>query len=226
MNQSSTDVDGVSPSYPSPLESSISEGSISRGAELIRQFGGSLNIHSCVSLVEAWIAKGINLALAEKFTTRCAQTTKSLLRRSIASKEGMELSRKLFRNSYSSLKSDINITEDSFYNQFCGDNARWETIGIFFTALTRATVDLAVFEPLYHSQQQRRTLQKLVTHYSDICLDVSLSLDCLNDLQLALQYENFILHSFIHGDQSKWKDILPKCMLISKATNHGGNLVT
>ncbi|KAL3417430.1 hypothetical protein PVAG01_11430 [Phlyctema vagabunda] len=38
--------------------------------------------------------------------------------------------------------------------------------------------------------------------YSDSCIEIAISLDCLNDLQLFLQYENFILHSFVEGDQS------------------------
>ncbi|KAJ5103640.1 hypothetical protein N7532_004169 [Penicillium argentinense] len=33
-------------------------------------------------------------------------------------------------------------------------------------------------------------------------IKISLSLDCLNDLQLILQYENFIVHSYVDGDQS------------------------
>jgi hypothetical protein len=39
--------------------------------------------------------------------------------------------------------------------------------------------------------------------FSDRCLELSISLDCLNDLQLVLQYENFISHSNVDGDESK-----------------------
>ena len=40
-------------------------------------------------------------------------------------------------------------------------------------------------------------------HLSDRCLEMCLSLDCLNDMQLLLQYENWIIHTFLDGDQSK-----------------------
>lgn len=46
-------------------------------------------------------------------------------------------------------------------------------------------------------------------HYPDRCVDIALSLDCLNDLQLLLQYKNWISHVFIDGDQSERKTIYP-----------------
>ncbi|KAM3429359.1 hypothetical protein NHJ13734_008206 [Beauveria thailandica] len=38
--------------------------------------------------------------------------------------------------------------------------------------------------------------------YACQSLDLSLSLDCLNDLQLVSQYENFLLHSIVDGDEN------------------------
>lgn len=43
-------------------------------------------------------------------------------------------------------------------------------------------------------------------------------------LQLVLQYENFIAHSVVGGDQSKLISISFTIALIFKATVHGGNL--
>ncbi|KAF4969339.1 hypothetical protein FSARC_3414 [Fusarium sarcochroum] len=52
-----------------------------------------------------------------------------------------------------------------------------------------------------------RGLSRLAMQFSDAFLEIAVSLDCLNDLQLLLQYENFILHSMVDGDQSynSWK---------------------
>ncbi|KAJ5136703.1 hypothetical protein N7448_005257 [Penicillium atrosanguineum] len=100
-------------------------------------------------------------------------------------------------------------TFDEYCTNFSGHNSRWEPFGIFFTAVCRASVDLAYAEPLYGSEQQRRKIQKLTLSYSDRCLDLCLPLDCMNDLQLVLQYENFISHSQVDGDQSylSWRKL-------------------
>ncbi|KAJ4304884.1 hypothetical protein N0V90_000412 [Kalmusia sp. IMI 367209] len=65
------------------------------------------------------------------------------------------------------------------------------------------------FEPLFRSFEARRNLQKVAVRFSDRCLDISLSLDRLNDLQLLLQYENWISHSCLDGDQSyiSWRKL-------------------
>jgi hypothetical protein len=101
------------------------------------------------------------------------------------------------------LKVRADDTIETFCGLFCRTSARWETLGIFFTAVSRATIDVAQFDGLYNSEQERRALRRLAMRFSDSCLDIALSLDCLNDLQLILQYENFILHSLVDGDQSK-----------------------
>ncbi|OBT83805.1 hypothetical protein VE02_08659 [Pseudogymnoascus sp. 03VT05] len=89
-----------------------------------------------------------------------------------------------------------------FVSQFYGDNVSWETLGIFFAAATRATLDLPFFPQLYSTEQERRKLISTLTRIGDCCLETCLGLDCLNDLQLILQYENFIIYSQVYGDQS------------------------
>ncbi|KAL3429967.1 hypothetical protein BDV09DRAFT_189681 [Aspergillus tetrazonus] len=42
----------------------------------------------------------------------------------------------------------------------------------------------------------------LCTRVADSALEIALSLDCLNDLQLFLQYENWIVHTNVYGDHS------------------------
>lgn len=84
------------------------------------------------------------------------------------------------------------------------DNARWETLGLFFSAVSRATVDVNLFNGLFDDEQQRISVQKFAMRCSDNCIDISTSLDCLNDLQLVLQYETCTVHSLVDGDQSKF----------------------
>lgn len=95
---------------------------------------------------------------------------------------------------------------DEFARQFTaldGSTTRWETWGLFFTAVGRATFDVPFFPPLYKDSAGQMAVRKFATQISDKCLEYCLALDCLNDLQLALQAENFILHSNVDGDQSE-----------------------
>jgi hypothetical protein len=91
-----------------------------------------------------------------------------------------------------------------FSAQFLDQNFRWESLGIFLSAVSRATIDISFFPPLFKSENDQFALRKLATRLSDLALDIALSLDCLNDLQIVLQYENFIMHTHVDGDQSMY----------------------
>lgn len=120
-----------------------------------------------------------------------------------AFQDARECSRELFTGSREPLRNESSLSLEDFCNSFCEARVRWETLGIFFTVVSRATIDITHFEDLFISQQQRQKIRMLGTHFSDCCLNLALSLDCLNDLQLFLQYETFINHSIVNGDQSE-----------------------
>ncbi|KAL9111029.1 MAG: hypothetical protein Q9227_004462 [Pyrenula ochraceoflavens] len=209
----------------SPLEGSIEDAQVSQGALLIEQLKQFPPILQCRRLAEAWIAKGINLALAGSFTKLCAETAGHLLSPYIEGrKDATDASRKLFLNSCQPLEFQADSTIEDFCRQFCHSSGRWETLGLFFTTVSRASVDFGAFEPLYGTRNQRRSFQRLAMHYSDRCLDLSLSLDRLNDLSLVLQYENFINHSWFDGDQSTSTSLDLRSTLKQQAINRGGGL--
>jgi hypothetical protein len=93
-------------------------------------------------------------------------------------------------------------TLDGFVKQTSGINSRVETLALFLTAAARATVDIVHFPPLYTSEVARFGLQRDLTKLIEQLLRICLSLDCLNDLQLVLQVEYFVLLSNVSGDQS------------------------
>ncbi|KAL4962740.1 uncharacterized protein BDV14DRAFT_202560 [Aspergillus stella-maris] len=96
-----------------------------------------------------------------------------------------------------------------FCAPFSGSNFRWETMGILLSAVTRAALDTPVAPPLYMNQERRYALRTLCTRVADYALEVALSLDCLNDLQLFLQYENWIVQTHVYGDHSyhSWRKL-------------------
>ncbi|KAG0645056.1 Quinic acid utilization activator [Hyphodiscus hymeniophilus] len=184
-------------------EHSVNEADIAYGAKLVEKIQQCTNVLSCSRLVTAWISKEVNLALAGSLTKKSAQTMEHIFDGlNGETDEALHISRNLFLHSSRPLAIERTSTFDHFCASFCTESARWETIGLFFTAVARATIDLTSFGSLFTTEQQCLGLQKLATRFSDQCLDIALSLDCLNDLQLLLQYENFINHSFVDGDQS------------------------
>ncbi|KAH7015634.1 putative Zn(II)2Cys6 transcription factor [Ilyonectria destructans] len=200
----------VGQAWGSLSEKIVNEAHVSQGVELIEQLHRFVQIPACVRLVRGWLDTGANLPISGLFTENCILTAEYILEGLCGSSiNAMEIARNLFIQSCRPLAMDATTSFDDFCAQFCQQNARWETLGLFFTTVSRATFRFSSPETPYNSEQQRRNLRKLAMHYSDRCLEFSLSLDCLNDLQLILQYENFILHSLVDGDQSyqSWRKL-------------------
>ena len=205
-----------------------------QGADVLRHLLTRYPLSAMKELVTFWLAKGANLALAEPFVARCAESVSQLF---TLHDDNWHLvyARRLLENSAKPLKFNEHSDLATFSAQFLDHNARWETLGIFFAAVSRATIDIPFFPLLYTAEEEQYTLRRLVTKLSDFALEVSLSLDCLNDLQLIVQYENFIVHSYVDGDQSEFHlslylslslSLLKKFeyLPMSQATTHGANL--
>ncbi|KAF9877088.1 hypothetical protein CkaCkLH20_05354 [Colletotrichum karsti] len=183
----------------------IDSATISQGANLIEELVNHSELSRWISLVNCWLGKGVNLALAGPFTKQCIGTAQLIIIDQCLGKARQDfenVSRSLFSNSCRSPSFSAADTIDEFALHLGPTQPRWEALGIFFAAMTRAAIDLVTFDHLYVTAEERRSVQRKAMQYSDRCLEWSLSLDCLNDLQLFLQYENFILHSFVNGDQS------------------------
>jgi hypothetical protein len=170
-----------------------------------------LKVSELKALVEVWLSKDVNLPLAGPFVSSCAQAVLDMVERSTSHNPQSVQSRTwvserfdiLLKNSLTPIVFRRDSSVADFVSQFYGDNVRWETLGIFSAAATRATLDLPFFPQLYSTEQERRKLIMTLTRITDRCLETCLGLDCLNDLQLILQYENAIIYSQVYGDQSK-----------------------
>ncbi|CAG7924654.1 unnamed protein product [Penicillium olsonii] len=179
-----------------------------QGADILKHLLTKYELSAMKDLVVFWLAKGANLALAEPFVNQCTRSVSQLF---TYHDENWHLvyARRLLHNSAQPLHFNDSSDLDGFSAQFLDHNSRWETLGIFFAAVSRATIDIPFFPSLYATEQQQYTLRRLCTKLCDFALEISLSLDCLNDLQLIMQYENFIVHSYVDGDQSyhSWRKL-------------------
>ncbi|KAE9377413.1 hypothetical protein N431DRAFT_480455 [Stipitochalara longipes BDJ] len=177
--------------------------SAKQGALLTRELLSSFALNDLISLVTFWRAKGVNLAVAEPFVDLCAESFNYM---SLSTFQGSEwhlnFSTRLLQNTAQPLEINPDSTMSTFSAQFLGINTRWETFGIFLSAAIQATRDVLFFPSLYITSSRNQELRRLLTRLLDCSLDICLSADCLNDLQLILQYENFIVHSYVDGDQS------------------------
>lgn len=182
----------------------VDDDDINAGARLIIEISRlPVPLAAYADLVRGWIANGANLAVVADLIECCIGATLTAL--SSFDKTHVSaraISKSLFAQSRREVVTTASTTIDDYRRNVASPNARWETLGFFFTALCRATTDVGYANALYDDQKQRCRLQKLALDFSDRCLDLALSLDCLNDLQLFLQYENFISHSQTDGDQS------------------------
>ncbi|KAF6799388.1 hypothetical protein CMUS01_15663 [Colletotrichum musicola] len=102
------------------------------------------------------------------------------------------------------LEYDVTMSFSAYSSQFLQLRTRWETLGLFFCAVAvlRATMDVPFFPSFFTTEAQKQSFRGLLMRKIGCALAVSLSMDCLNDLQLFLQYEHFNIYSYMDGDQS------------------------
>lgn len=185
------------------FEPTASEAQILYGAELIEQVYRLAHLPTCMNLVNDWLATGSNLHLAGYFTYECIQSVKALMMDiDRQNSTAISISTALFTHSCREFAVGQATTQGEFRAQFTGQNARWETLCLFFIAVCRATMWRRCSDGTSIAVEQQQKLRRLAMHFADRFLDISLALDRLDDLQLILQYENFISHSLVDGDQS------------------------
>lgn len=180
------------------------DAAVQRGIQVLQKAILSYDIDDLSRLIAFWLAKDVDLALGESLVKPCAMTMDRFS--NMWENDGAVFSsqtRLLFYNSIRPLESEKSVKKSAFCAQFTGDNVRWETIGIFFTAIARATFDIQFFPPLYKTTAEQINIRRFAAEISDSCLELCINLDCMNDLQLIFQYENFIIHSYVNGDQSE-----------------------
>jgi hypothetical protein len=177
----------------------VDDGLFHRSLHSIKRARTTLDLGASCSLISRWIESGFTLALAAPFVAACTGASAEVLGDGAIS--NTQLCNELFTNSVNGNLTEFDDVLDG--NTVTLGSVRWETLGLFFAALSRASNDMQIFDSSSRTRDERRRMMKLALSLSDDCLDAVISLDCLNDMQLVLQYENFISHAVADGDQSK-----------------------
>lgn len=147
-----------------PSENVADDAQIRHGARLIEHIRDALQIQLCLKLIQTWMDRGVNLALANPLTEACAHgTARKLAPSSQEPKDHhVTISKQLFSSSIRPLEVDEQVTLKDFQDRLAQPkHARWETLAFFFTAVSRATMDVVTFEPLYSTSQERLSLRRL-----------------------------------------------------------------
>jgi hypothetical protein len=175
-----------------------------QGADVLRQLLNTFPLTTMKEFVMFWLETGANMSLAEPFVEKCTENMTRLFT-TFSQEDNWHLAyaQRLTQNSRAPLEMRTTSDISDFCAQFLDQNFRWESLGIFLSAVSRATIAIPFFPPLYKTEKDQFMLRKLATRLSDLALDIAISLDCLNDLQLVFQYENFIVHTNVDGDQSE-----------------------
>lgn len=155
-------------------------------------------------LIKLWRARGTNLAIMGAMVDQCVDNI-PLPPSSTNEDWHLLYAKSLLTNSSQPLKYSQHSNFSDFCAQFINQNMRWETLAIFLSAVVRATMDIQFFPSLYITEEKKYSLRRLCTRLADYALEITISLDCLNDLQVCLQYENFIVHSHVDGDHSTFR---------------------
>ncbi|KAI9148754.1 Fungal transcriptional regulatory protein, N-terminal [Paramyrothecium foliicola] len=175
-------------------------------ATCMKQLLNTFAPDSLSQLLAFWRATRANLTLAEPLIDVCRGTLEDLEPLSSTttanSDPHLDYARGLLCNSALPLVIHAQLTFEEFCSQFLEANARLETIGLIFCAVIRAASEIQMFPPLYVENSGRRNLISLAAKLANTIVEATLSIDQLNDLQLIMQYENFISHSFVFGVQS------------------------
>lgn len=149
-----------------------------------------LSLSSCYSMLQQWPVQDTNLALAGIVVDKCVETMQHLFQENPEiSINNVEMAKLLFAKSVRPITTDSAATLEYHASQFCQKSARWETLGLFSTAVSRAAIDMSDAQGSCKANMTCCGLSRLAMELSDTFLDIAVSLDRLIDLQVLPQHK-------------------------------------
>ena len=146
---------------------------IQRCADALNLLFTSFSLSAMKGLLKLWCAKGVNLALTGAIVDHCIDSIELPL--STSEDWCLPFANQLLANSARPLEYTPESDFTDFCSQFMNKKIRWETLGIFVSAVIRATMDIQFFPSLYTTEKNRHSLQRLCTRVGDYALEITLS---------------------------------------------------
>ena len=184
----------------------ITDEQIHRGAAVLYHLQ---DLDSLLKCLEWWLSLGegytlfrpvYNIWVADLY--RFFNTTL----REVPQKQRLQyLSRLVWRNTSKPMHATGKTTVEEWALQASGENLRWETVGLFFSALGMNSYVLSSEDTTYRtvgSQGTRATIAKMMLRLANECLGMSQACGIHTDLYMCLLYERSPLVERIRGDLS------------------------
>lgn len=230
QNQSSSDRLPNVDSHGSPLSrhsfgADTQNSAIGQVAELFDFMSQTFSFSRIGNLVEFWLARGANLALAEPIAHACMRCLPHLDDLS-GVLEWEDFCHRAFDNSQGLQQLDQLTDLHDYIVQFTDQAIRLEALGLCLAMIIRAASDIKFFPDVYTYSSQREDLVTFSMQLYDQILDICVALNQPSDLQLILQYENWIVHSYFDGDQSRWihaRSFFDQLLIVCKVLPHGAS---
>jgi hypothetical protein len=111
-------------------------------------------------------------------------------------------SARIFDNTLRPLDLPRGCTLDQYGAQFTGENIRWETVGMFYTAVGLAAMVVEDISAAPNSAEKRYFLAKQMLEASDMCISFCEEFQQVTDPEMWLICENFHTCTLVTGDAS------------------------
>jgi hypothetical protein len=114
----------------------------------------------------------------------------------------LRCSARIFENTLRPLDLQRGCTLDQYGDNFTAGNIRWETVGIFYTAVGLAAMVVEDISAAPSSAEKRYFLAKEMLEASDMCISYCEEFQQVTDPELWLMCENLRMCTLVTGDAS------------------------
>lgn len=186
------------------LNQTVSETDIQRGAEVLRLLQEFL---ADQRFIERRAELSDSHLLPQPVLRAWVRSTHMLFASSPRPHGLNELSALVWRNTQKPLKVDSTMSAHDWALQSCGNNLRWEVVGLLLSTDGMVAGTLPGWDPAFTKHKNgirdRRTLLRISLSMADLCLAFCRQCDELNDLTICLMCDSTTLQERVGGDFSK-----------------------
>lgn len=169
------------------------------------------HFHSLRAIAQRWAKDACDYSLIVPHFLACVESIeRDIYLPFVANRSESSLikaSEKLFAAFSRHIKIVPGCKFEEFPEEFTGKNIRWETLGVFFTAVGLGIMQIPATDPLLdfvgRQADAKRGLCRRILDASNSCITFSDEAGHLSDLSIALLIDNCVLMSQVLGDASE-----------------------
>ena len=159
------------------------------------------------ALVRKWHA-GADLSMIAPWVPNCQSAMKTEVYDHLGPSDNevehqlLRCSARIFDNTLKPVNLQRGYTIDQYSDQFSAGNIRWETVGMFYTAVGLAAMVVEDISAAPNAAERRYLLAKQMLEASDTCISFCEEFQQLTDLEIWVICENVHVCTLVTGDAS------------------------